>query len=162
MLPLPLPPGWLASLRTLIYLHTRPWPRDYLQTERSCRILCDMHRKLIDGYYVPLRRACSPLFLRLLFNPPNVIFRWKGSPGPRSSSWTLSRPQSLSRLLAPWYTNREIFFFEVETIRRKYQKECSCRIEGFIDRWSAVKLREREFIFIILKFKGKFIFILEF
>lgn len=55
---------WLAGKSAHpIYLHTRPWPRDYLREPKvSAGLLCDMHRKLIDGYYVPLRRECPPTF----------------------------------------------------------------------------------------------------
>lgn len=51
--------GWLAGWQpsTLYTFILLPGRGVCLLTKGSCRILYDMHRKLIDGYYVPLRRA---------------------------------------------------------------------------------------------------------
>lgn len=52
-----------------------------------------------------------PLFF-LLFNPPtNVIFRWKGSPGPRSSFWIARAPELFLDFLHLAERTRIVRFF---------------------------------------------------
>lgn len=63
----------------------------------SCRILYDMHRKLIDGYYVPLRRAyhatAKILSLRIL-RFYRVISQRKKLPRPRFAAVVVVVPRS--------------------------------------------------------------------
>lgn len=72
--------GWLAGWQVyapyIPSIRHPPRPRSYPLTKGSCRILYDMHRKLIDDYYVPLRRARRDLrlFSRPLFFSPSCFF----------------------------------------------------------------------------------------
>lgn len=89
----------------------------------------------------------------------NVIFRWKGSPGPRSSFWIARAPELFLDFLHLAERTRIVrfffFFLSIETILRKYRSEREER--GLESRgWEM----DAGFIFVILKFvKGKFILV---
>lgn len=131
-----------------------------------------MHRKLIDGYYVPLRRA-SP---SLLVPPrsPSPLFPLVQSAQYGSRMWffggkvplvlvhrseSLAPPNffSTSCTLLNVHESWDFFFFflSIETILRKYRSEREER--GLESRgWEM----DAGFIFVILKFvKGKFILV---